>query len=82
MTDVKMKKDKVSFWKERNMLKLARDHPLGVVLVLILSMVFWFVLVGPLLDEPEPESQGAGVTQLQLASAATPLNAGACCTDW
>lgn len=82
MTDVKMKKDKVSFWRERNMLKLARDHPLGVVLVLILSMVFWFVLVGPLLDEPEPESQGTGVTQLQLASAATPLNAGACCTNW
>lgn len=67
MTDAK--REKVSFWKERNMLKLARDHPLGVVLLLIVSILFWFVLVGPLLDEAESESRGSQVTQVRLASA-------------
>lgn len=50
MADMKTTRDKVSFWREPSMRKVARDYPWGVALVFLLGVVFWFGIVGPLLD--------------------------------
>ncbi|WP_344341833.1 hypothetical protein, partial [Streptomyces rhizosphaericus] len=50
MADMKTMRDKVSFWREPSMRQVARDYPWGVALVFLLGVVFWFGIVGPLLD--------------------------------